>query len=446
MSKKTTISASKDTILKLKVLAKKKESVRGKLVVTAKQLAVIAKEKEDIRRKLVVTAETLRLKAKQLAATAAEKERVRNKLVITAKQLALTAKEKESANKYARSLIEAALDPLITISAQGKVTDVNEATIKVTGVSREKLIGTDFSNYFTEPTKAQEGYQKVLKEGQVKDYPLTIKSYGGKLVDVLYNATVYKDEAGNVLGVFAAARDITESKVLERTRDEFFAIASHELRTPLTAIRGNTELITQFFGKDLKNPEIKEMLSDIHSASIRLISLINDFLDVSRLEQGRVEMKLEKIDIAEIVEKTVKELKTVADGKGLSLVFDLQEKNLLVLANVDRIKQVLINIVSNAMNYTSKGGVTVKVIKSGKVAKIMVIDTGLGIAPDNQKLLFKKFSQAGADIYARDVSKGTGLGLYICKLILEKMGGEIDLEKSELGKGSTFSFTIPLAE
>ncbi len=118
----------------------------------------------------------------------------------------------KQASQYARSLIEASLDPLVTISPDGKVTDVNEATVKVTGVPREKLIGTDFSSYFTEPDKAADGYQLVFSEGTVTDYPLTIRHYDGKLTDVLYNASVYKDVAGNVLGVFAAARDVTAQK------------------------------------------------------------------------------------------------------------------------------------------------------------------------------------------------------------------------------------------
>ena len=121
----------------------------------------------------------------------------------------------KQASQYARSLIEASLDPLVTISADGKITDVNEATVKVTGVPREKLIGTDFSNYFIEPTKAREGYQLVFSKGTVTDYPLTIRHSDGKVTDVLYNASVYKDVAGNVLGVFAAARDITAQKRAE---------------------------------------------------------------------------------------------------------------------------------------------------------------------------------------------------------------------------------------
>ena len=118
----------------------------------------------------------------------------------------------KQASQYARSLIEASLDPLVTISPDGKITDVNEATVKVTGAPREKLIGADFSNYFTEPDKARNGYQLVFSKGTVTDYPLTIRHQDGKLTDVLYNASVYKDVAGNVLGVFAAARDITAQK------------------------------------------------------------------------------------------------------------------------------------------------------------------------------------------------------------------------------------------
>jgi PAS domain S-box-containing protein len=117
--------------------------------------------------------------------------------------------------EYARSLIEASLDPLVTISPEGKITDVNEATVKVTGAPREKLIGADFANCFTEPEKAREGYQRGFSEGFVTDYPLTIRHAEGRLTDVLYNASVYKDTRGNVLGVFAAARDITGRKKAE---------------------------------------------------------------------------------------------------------------------------------------------------------------------------------------------------------------------------------------
>jgi len=128
--------------------------------------------------------------------------------------------QQQQASQYARSLIEASLDPLVTISSEGKITDVNEATIKVTGVPRDGLVGTDFSVYFTEPEKAREGYQQVFANGFVTDYPLTIRSQDGSLTDVLYNASVYKDARGNVLGVFAAARNVTDSKRVMREFSE----------------------------------------------------------------------------------------------------------------------------------------------------------------------------------------------------------------------------------
>ena len=121
----------------------------------------------------------------------------------------------KQASQYARSLIEASLDPLVTISPDGKITDVNEATEIVTGLSRQRLIGTDFSDYFTEPERAREGYTQVFSQGYVRDYPLAIRHATGKIIDVLYNASVYRDDKGNVLGVFAAARDITERKQAE---------------------------------------------------------------------------------------------------------------------------------------------------------------------------------------------------------------------------------------
>jgi PAS domain S-box-containing protein len=161
-----------------------------------------------------------------------------------------------SASQYARSLIEASLDPLVTISPEGKITDVNEGSIKVTGVSREELIGTDFSNYFTEPEKAREGYQQVFAKGSVTDYPLTIRHRNGSLTEVLYNASVYKDAQGNVLGVFAAARDVTaqrraEAEIAEQRTKELERLAELERFQKLTV------------GRELKMIELKKEIDEL---------------------------------------------------------------------------------------------------------------------------------------------------------------------------------------
>ena len=219
--------------------------IKGKkaaeLIIANKELAFQNEEKEKRAQELIIAnkellyqkdekqnrADELEIANKELLFQTDEKQNRADELEIADIELNFQNEEKEKrvieskeleaynyslklASQYSRSLIEASLDPLVTISAEGKITDVNNASVKVTGVAREKLVGTDFSNYFTEPKKAQEGYRKVFENGYVEDYPLTIKHINGKLTDVLYNASVYKDDNDKVLGVFAAARDITE--------------------------------------------------------------------------------------------------------------------------------------------------------------------------------------------------------------------------------------------
>lgn len=152
-------------------------------------------------------------------------------------------------SSYARSLIEASLDPLVTISADGKIMDVNSATEKVTGIQREKLIGSDFSNYFTDPLKARDGYQLAFSQGMVKDYPLAICHVSGKITDVLYNASVYRDEQGNIAGLFAAARDVTALKKAQQELEE--AILQMEV------IREMTDLLQSCQKMDEAYPIIK---------------------------------------------------------------------------------------------------------------------------------------------------------------------------------------------
>ncbi|MES3006040.1 MAG: ATP-binding protein [Patescibacteria group bacterium] len=256
-------------------------------------------------------------------------------------------------------------------------------------------------------------------------------------------APVIGDEAGGSIGYVFLLEDITEAKVIERSREEFFAVASHELRTPLTAIRGNMSTFKEY-GSTMDEKEKQEIITDTYDASIRLIGIVNDFLDTSRLEQGKTTFKKEPVDLVPLIRETIKDLDTLAKAKSLTLSFtEPTEAIPLAMVDHDRIKQAISNFIDNAIKYTEKGSIVVTIEKVEKAVAVSVTDTGKGISPQNQSLLFRKFQQAGEEMLARDVSKSTGLGLYITKLVVEAMGGTVELAKSALGEGSTFRLTVP---
>jgi len=246
------------------------------------------------------------------------------------------------------------------------------------------------------------------------------------------------------IGIVILLDDITEHKVLERSKDEFLSIASHELRTPLTAIRGNSALLQKYYAAKMPDKDMVEMVSDIHESSIRLIDIVNDFLDVSALEQGKIRMNPETLQMDEVVSAVVRELQHLCDSKNITLVKDPSVVNApLVKADKQRIKQVIYNLVGNATKFTEHGSITISLQSDDHHVYTYVTDTGRGMSVENQRLLFRKFQQAGSSLLTRDTTKGTGLGLYISKLIVELSGGKIGLQSSEIDKGSTFVFSLP---
>lgn len=268
-------------------------------------------------------------------------------------------------------------------------------------------------------------------------------AYGAKFLRV-YMAPVF-DEDNILIGAVTTIKDATEARVLSRSKDEFFSIASHELRTPLTAIRGNTSMILDYYKEALKDPELMQMIVDTHDASIRLIGIVNDFLDMSRLEMGKVEYKIEDVKLLEIVNKVVKDLDENAKTKGVQLKTTGDEK-VIAKADIGKVEQILFNIIGNSLKFTDAGSVTINVLGDADLAHIEITDTGKGIPLSNQGLLFHKFQQAGSSLTTREGAKGTGLGLYISKLMAEGMGGKLELVRSEEGKGSVFGITLPTKE
>jgi signal transduction histidine kinase len=249
------------------------------------------------------------------------------------------------------------------------------------------------------------------------------------------------------IGVVVLVEDITEQKVLERSKEEFLSVASHELRTPLTAIRGNAALIKRYYANKVADQDMTEMIDDIHTSSIRLINIVNDFLDVSALEQHKIIMKPETVKLDNLTDEVVRELEHLCQAKGVTLVRAEDMTNLpAVKADRQRIKQVLYNLIGNAVKYTEHGSITVNAQADGRFVYTTVTDSGRGMSEESQRLLFRKFQQAGGSLLTRDTTKGTGLGLYISKLIVESSGGTIGLVSSALSKGSVFRFSLPRAD
>ena len=291
------------------------------------------------------------------------------------------------------------------------------------------------------------GLKKRLDFCKEKKCVVEIKeiAFGAKFLRVFLTPVFSKGKAGVPIGGVIIVEDITEAKILERSKDEFFAVASHELRTPLTAIRGNTDMLIDMYSDKIKDKEIKAMILDINEASKRLIGIVNDFLDASRLEQGKITLENKKFNLIEAIDKVVKSMKEGAEEKKLSLEFINNDvSSLEVFADMEKVEQVLFNLIGNSIKFTSVGKVEVSFDVSNGFVKVSISDTGPGISTQNENLLFRKFQPAGEQILVRDVTKSTGLGLYISRLLVSKMGGTIGLEKSVVGKGSTFFFTIPM--
>ncbi len=252
-----------------------------------------------------------------------------------------------------------------------------------------------------------------------------------------------RDNSTEVIGSALLIKDKTQERLVKRSRENFFLITSHELRTPLTGIRGYIALIKELYFKEIKDEELKRIINDIDASSSRLITIINEFLDSSKIEHGAMNVRLEPCDLIAIIKSSVEETNPIASEKKLSMKFDSSISQAYVLGDSDKIKQIFINLISNAIKYTEKGEVTIGVEKTTEEKyKVTIADTGRGVPQENIKSLFSKFQQADQAKEGNIVS--TGLGLYISKLLAEKMQGTVNLENTEEGKGSTFSFIMPV--
>ena len=332
----------------------------------------------------------------------------------------------------------------ILLDFSGRVVFINKAAEEIINYPRleyenlehEKVLNKFFETF---PDKMVNAL-KMCIDGKPSDIPEA--EYDGKIFHVLFQCI----ESENLTKEHLIwIEDITQSKKLERSKKEFVAIASHEMRTPLAIIRGQAELLLRHKATSLPK-EMAEKIQSIYNSSIRLLYIVNDFLDITWLEEKRIVFKKESFDVIALIKEVVYDLKENADKKNLKLVFN-EPSNYLpnTIADRERTRQVIMNLVANAIQYTNGGEITLSISQTGNYfLKIFVKDTGIGIELEKQSTLFQKF-QIASKVFIKSREYGSGMGLYITQLLISQMGGEIKLEESQLGKGSTFSFTIPIA-
>src|SRR3954452_13298105 len=305
---------------------------------------------------------------------------------------------------YTRSLIESNIDALIATDPRGIITDVNKQMEALTGCTRDELIGAPFKDYFTNPERAEAAIKLVLGEGKVTDYELTARSRDGKETVVSYNATTFHDRDRKLQGVFAAARDVTERKRYEqslqqanRAKSVFLANMSHEIRTPMNAILGFSQLMLR--DQDL-TPRQCQYLGTINRSGEHLLALINDILEMSKIEAGRTTLNPSTFDLPALLNDLEMMFRVRTNEKKLSFSVELVGDDVpqYIVADINKMRQVLINVLGNAVKFTERGGVAVRVRADRKAAqgpalRVEIEDTGPGISQDEQDRLFRHFEQ-----------------------------------------------------
>ncbi len=357
---------------------------------------------------------------------------------------------------YTRSLIESNIDALMTTDPAGIITDVNKQMEALTGCTRDELIGAPFKGYFTDPDRAEAGIKLVLREKKVKDYELTARARDGTQTVVSYNATTFYDRERNLQGVFAAARDVTERKLVEmelkqakaaaesasRTKSDFLASMSHEIRTPMHAIMGIAELLA----KTSLSPEQDRYVQIFRRAGDNLLNLINDILDLSKVESSQLDLERTGFSLIEMLDKVIEMVAMRAHEKGLGLTCEIApDVPTELVGDPTRLRQVLLNLLSNAIKFTEIGEICVRITRDTDFTvptalRFTVTDTGIGIPGSKLSQVFERFTQADSSTTRR--FGGSGLGLTISRRLVELMGGRIWVE-STVDIGSVFSLAVP---
>jgi PAS domain S-box-containing protein len=368
-------------------------------------------------------------------------EQVANELALGISRKRAEAAVQESEARY-RELFENANDGIYTLDREGRFTSFNRKAEELTGFARNEVLGKRYSILRSTPAERRKAIEAFIRnlQGAAHRSEVTIMRKDGREI-ILELSTRPLLQGRQIVGIQGIARDITERKEIEKMKAEFISMVSHELRTPLTSIKGYTELVLAGDAGPV-NTDQQEFLRIISQNTTRLTHLINDILDMERLESGQTQFHFQSMELGEVLSDVFRTFKVMAAEKQLDCHLELATR-LVINGDSERLIQAFSNLVSNAIKYTPRGSITVRAYpdETSAQAVVEVSDTGIGMSAQDADRVFEKFYRASHEYVRR--AGGTGLGLAIAKKTIDKHDGTIALS-SELGRGSTFTVRLPL--
>jgi len=356
----------------------------------------------------------------------------------TESRLKKSARSMEEKSATLSAIVKSSDDAIVSKTLDGIVTSWNSSAERIFGYNESEMIGQPILKIIPEDRQDEEvEILSKLRQGiRVEHFETKRLTKNGKLLDISLTISPIRDTAGVIIGLSKIARDITEKKLEEQRKHNFVAMVSHELKTPLTAITAYIQILLQILKKD-SNPFYATTLARAETQAKKMITMIQDFLSLARLEEGKIQINKQKFELHPLINELAEDAQFLTNKHIINLI---SCDNIWIYGDPEKLGHVIMNLLNNAIKYSPEGGViTIHCDKQGDRVKISIQDEGVGITPSDQKRLFERFYRVNSD-KIKTVS-GFGIGLYLAAEILRFHDSKIEVESQE-GIGSTFWFSL----